>query len=115
MFFWDICNILNNIVLYQNPRRIWDFPFEYSILKYQVEKRGWAKSRLEHVGKQDKDALLSCIASQAGGQVLFPFLFKPVLDLLGSKVNDQEGVLPRGSGKGSFYEKVKIGKKNHPE
>ena len=82
MFFWDICNILNNIVLYQNPRRIWDFPFEYSILKYQVEKRGWAKSRLEHVGKQDKDALLSCIASQAGGQVLFPFLFKPVLDLL---------------------------------
>ena len=76
-----------------------------------MEKRGWAKSRLEHVGKQDKDALLSCIASQAGGKVRFFFLFRPVLDLLGGKVNDQEGVLPRGSGKGSLHEKVKIGGK----
>ena len=53
-----------------------DVPFGYSILKYQVEMRGWAKSRLEHVGKQDKDALLSCIASQAGGQVRFFFFIQ---------------------------------------
>ena len=29
----------------------------------------------------------------------------------GGKVNDQEGVLQRGSGKGSIFEKVKIGEK----
>ena len=77
-----------------------------------MEKRGWAKSRLEHVGKQDKDALLSCIASQAGGQVRF-FLFfsSQYLIFVGGKVNDQEGVLPRESGKGSLHEKVKIGGK----
>ena len=46
-----------------------------------------------------------------GDRCAFSFLFKPVLDLLGGKINDQEGVLPRGSGKGSLHEKVKIGGK----
>ena len=46
-----------------------------------------------------------------GDRCAFSFLFRPVLDLLGGKINDQEGVLSRGSGKESLHEKVKIGKK----